>query len=180
MLARVPSLAGDGCVGSPVTVDPGSWHGTPAPRLALQWRRDGASIAGATEPSYTPVPADDRVDLTCAVTATNSAGTAEAVTTPLRVTRISPTGVGGSPDSLNSGVDTLNDFPDFIGSMLSLVITGDGVSIDPASGEIRVLSEMLQSGVTIAVTARNADGTSREILPADGGSRRHSPPCRRR
>ena len=99
VLARAPRLIGDGQVGSPVTVDPGIWRGMPAPHLTLQWRRDGASIAGATEASYAPVPTDDRIDLTCAVIATNSAGMGQAVTAPLRVTQIVPSATGGPTDS---------------------------------------------------------------------------------
>ncbi len=47
VLVAPPSLAGSGAIGSPLTVDPGRWDGRPAPELTLQWRRDGADIAGA-------------------------------------------------------------------------------------------------------------------------------------
>ena len=43
-----PELSGTGRIGEPVALDPGTWVGTPAPALALQWLRDGAPISGAT------------------------------------------------------------------------------------------------------------------------------------
>ena len=55
-----PQLTGSGTIGAAVGVDAGTWSGKPTPVTALQWRRDGADIAGATGASYTPVAADAR------------------------------------------------------------------------------------------------------------------------
>ena len=68
-----------------MSVDAGRWSGQPAPATSLQWRRDGADIAGATGASYVPVAADDRTQLTCRVTASNVAGSAGATTAALPV-----------------------------------------------------------------------------------------------
>ena len=46
-LVTAPQLSGSGKIGAAVGVDAGSWSGKPTPVTALQWRRDGADIAGA-------------------------------------------------------------------------------------------------------------------------------------
>ena len=86
-----PTLSGTGRIGSSVGVDSGTWSGKPAPTIALQWRRDGVDIAGATGASYVPVAADDKTALTCRVTATNAVGSAVATTAALTVTQVTST-----------------------------------------------------------------------------------------
>ena len=94
LLLLTPALAGTGKVGSEVVVTPGVWGGVPAPELAVQWCRDGAEIPGATGPVYVPGPADDRVRLTCRVSAASLAGTAQAETAALAITHVAPEPVG--------------------------------------------------------------------------------------
>ena len=52
-LVTAPSLAGSAgtpagtaAIGAPVTLDPGAWHGAPAPSLAVAWLLDGAGRRG--------------------------------------------------------------------------------------------------------------------------------------
>ena len=66
-------------VGEPLTCSPGTWSETPAPTFTYQWLRDGASIASATGSTYTVEPADQVHSLSCKVIATNSVGSAEAL-----------------------------------------------------------------------------------------------------
>ena len=94
VLVAPPSLAGSGAIGSPLSVDPGRWDGRPAPELTLQWRRDGADIAGAVAASYLPAAADDRAELDCLVTARNAAGELAAVAGPLRAAWPAPVVTG--------------------------------------------------------------------------------------
>ena len=61
-LVTAPALSGTGKIGTAVSVRAGSWSGNPAPTTSLQWRANGAAIAGATAASYTPVAADDGKD----------------------------------------------------------------------------------------------------------------------
>ena len=61
-LVTAPALSGTGKIGTAVSVSAGSWSGNPAPTTSLQWRANGAAIAGATAASYTPVAADDGKD----------------------------------------------------------------------------------------------------------------------
>jgi hypothetical protein len=63
VLVMVPALAGVAEIGSEVTVSTGLWTGEPGPRIAFQWRRDGADIPGAVARAYIPGPADDLCDL---------------------------------------------------------------------------------------------------------------------
>ena len=82
-VVTAPALSGTGKIGTAVTVTAGSWSGT-GTATSLQWRANGAAIAGATAASYTPVAADDGKDSTCLVSATSIAGTAQAATAALR------------------------------------------------------------------------------------------------
>ena len=69
-----PSVGGTPEVGKALTCITGSWAGSPAPTLAVEWLRDGEPIPGATEPTYTVTAADRGHSLSCRVTASNSAG----------------------------------------------------------------------------------------------------------
>lgn len=67
-------------VGAVVTCSPGTWNYHPT-SYAYQWRRNGAAISGATASTYTVVSGDLGATISCAVSATNSAGTSGAVAT---------------------------------------------------------------------------------------------------
>ena len=54
VLLTAPELKGSGLVGEALEVVPGSWGGSPAPAIALQWLRDDAEIAGETGARYVP------------------------------------------------------------------------------------------------------------------------------
>jgi hypothetical protein len=59
-------------VGDQLYCEGGGWTG--GPTLSFQWMRDGAEIPGATEQSYTLVPADLGSVIQCRVIATNAGG----------------------------------------------------------------------------------------------------------
>ena len=65
-----PTISGSGVVGQALTVNPGTWGTGDTPTYAYQWRRDNASIAGATSGTYTPTVEDVGHVLTVTVTAT--------------------------------------------------------------------------------------------------------------
>ncbi|MDT0274672.1 hypothetical protein [Blastococcus goldschmidtiae] len=65
--APIPTLTGAVRVGSTVTAQPGTW--APAATFVYQWRRDGATIAGATARTYRPVAGDRGRTLSVRVTA---------------------------------------------------------------------------------------------------------------
>ena len=66
-------------VGTTLSVTNGNWAGTPT-SYTYQWKRDGANIAAATNPTYVLVSADTGAEhqLTCVVTATNATGSTAA------------------------------------------------------------------------------------------------------
>ena len=159
----LPSLAGSGRIGDPVTLDPGAWSGMPAPALAFQWRRDGADIAGATGPVYTPVAADDLADLTCRVAASNAAGAAEAETPALAVVWPAPVATGALPDLelvQGSGPQTIPAGAAFTGASLTFAVTGGGATVAPATGVLTLPTDTLRAGETVTVTATNSGGAA--------------------
>jgi hypothetical protein len=73
-----PQIFGTPAVGQQLTCVPGRWNGAPPPQFTYQWLRDGTSIPSATASSYTVASKDRGASISCAVTARDSAGTAEA------------------------------------------------------------------------------------------------------
>lgn len=82
-----PTISGTPQEGSTLTVNPGSWSGSPAPTFSYQWERcigtgGGCSaISGATNTTYTATSADVAHTLLVQVTAKNGNGTSTANTT---------------------------------------------------------------------------------------------------
>ena len=74
----LPTISGGLVVASVLTVTTGTWTGAPVPTYSYQWQRAGVTIAGATSSSYTLVSADVGTMTSVVVTATNSAGNANA------------------------------------------------------------------------------------------------------
>ncbi len=77
-----PTISGTSLVGRRLTCSPGSWDHNPT-RLAYRWNRGGAAITGATSRTYTLTSADGARNVTCAVTASNSAGSRTATSAPV-------------------------------------------------------------------------------------------------
>jgi hypothetical protein len=73
-----PSIAGTPAVGELLSCSTGTWANGPT-GYSYQWYRGGVAIAGATGPTYTPAPADGGQTLTCAVSASDSAGASALV-----------------------------------------------------------------------------------------------------
>lgn len=74
-----PVISGTAVVGQTLSSTTGTWTGTPAPTFSYQWFR-GATPIGTNSANYTLVQADagNTSNITCRVTATNSAGSADA------------------------------------------------------------------------------------------------------
>lgn len=70
----VPLVTGTVILGSTLSVDIGTWTGTPPISYSYQWQRGTAPISGATGQTYTIVLADVGNTLRCVVTASNTAG----------------------------------------------------------------------------------------------------------
>ena len=72
-----PNVTGSPTVGSTLTSDNGTWSGAPTITYSYQWN-NGSDIPGATSSTYTVQSGDNGLNLICKVTATNTAGSAEA------------------------------------------------------------------------------------------------------
>jgi hypothetical protein len=74
-----PVISGTAVVGQVLTSTTGTWTGIPTPTYSYQWKR-GATNIGTNSSTYTLVAADagNTSIITCVVTATNSAGSANA------------------------------------------------------------------------------------------------------
>ncbi len=86
-----PSIAGTALRGQTLTAQSGSWSGTTPISFSFQWRRcstsggDCGSISGATSQTYTLGSSDVAHTLRVQVTATNSAGSAQVVSSQTSV-----------------------------------------------------------------------------------------------
>jgi hypothetical protein len=93
-----PTNSGAAQQGQTLTASPGSWSGTQPISYGYEWRRcdsaggSCAAIAGATASSYTLTSADVGSTLRVAVTGSNSAGSATAVSAPTAVVQASQSG----------------------------------------------------------------------------------------
>ena len=76
----LPSLVGNGAVGSVVTCSPGAWSGSPSPTFTFNFKLDTISVQSGSSNTYTPLIGNDTKTLTCTVTATNTEGSANADT----------------------------------------------------------------------------------------------------
>ncbi len=81
-----PVISGTAVVGQTLSSTTGTWTGTPTITYAYQWKRNGSNIVSATSSTYTLVQADATFAITCVVTATNVAGSAEATSNSLTIT----------------------------------------------------------------------------------------------
>ena len=98
-----PTVSGTPGVGQTLSCQPGTW--TQPATDAYQWSRDGVAVAGATAQSYAATTADGGHALSCAVTATDSAGSATAGSAPVTVTALTLTALSISPTPVKtSGV----------------------------------------------------------------------------
>jgi hypothetical protein len=77
-----PTISGTNAVGNMLTATNGTWTGTSI-SYTYQWKRDGVNIPSATSITYTLVQADAGYNITCQVTGTNAAGTANALSNSL-------------------------------------------------------------------------------------------------
>lgn len=95
-----PVASGTASVGATLSVTNGTWTNTPL-SYAYQWRRGGAAITGETASSYVVVSADQGLDVTCTVTATNASGSGVATSNAISI----PPAAGGLAGSMNMDDD---------------------------------------------------------------------------
>lgn len=79
-----PVISGTPHVGRELSCSQGTWSDNPT-SYSYRWRRSGSTIEGATSSTYTLVGADADNEITCRVTATNSKGSASAISIGIMV-----------------------------------------------------------------------------------------------
>ena len=77
--SAAPKLTGKSKLGSTLACGEGTWTGTPPPALTYEWLRGATPIDGETQPSYELADEDGNRKIGCRVTATNSAGSSQAL-----------------------------------------------------------------------------------------------------
>jgi hypothetical protein len=85
-----PVISGSSDIGSVLTTTDGTWTGTAPITYSYQWNQNGNPIIGETNSTYTLVVADYLKDITCEVTATNVAGSANATSNAITCTGVAP------------------------------------------------------------------------------------------
>lgn len=101
----LPTISGTPTDGQTLTASPGTWSGFPSPTLGYQWRRcdsggnNCADIAGATASTYRVTSGDVGSTFRVAVTGTNIAGSATAVS--------AATGSGSAAGPTNTALPTI-------------------------------------------------------------------------
>ena len=81
-----PTISGMTQEGNTLTVNPGSWNGTPSPKLSYQWQRcvgtggGCGDVGGATSTTFALTSSDVAHTLRVVVTASNSHGSTSATT----------------------------------------------------------------------------------------------------
>src|SRR5690606_5577872 len=75
----LPAITGTAETGQTLTASSGSWTGTPSPSYAYQWLLDGVSLPGKTASTISVIADYEGSVLSVMVTATNTAGSAVAV-----------------------------------------------------------------------------------------------------
>jgi hypothetical protein len=164
-----PVISGSASVGSTLTLDsPGSWNGVPTPTYQYQWQKNGVSILGAINTSYTIAPADLGLAMTCQVTATNSSGSSNASSnsitpTGVPVINILPVISGTLPYNVGSTLTTTNGtwYTSSLISGYAYQWLKNGASILGANSiNYIIVSGDVSQLITCRVTATNSTGSS--------------------
>ena len=137
-----PVITGTPTIGNVLNSNPGTWTNSPT-SYAYQWRRNGANIGSATNPTYLLVAADIGTAITLAVTATNPQGTsAAAVSNALTIAGNTAT-AGGTANGVGAATATGRTVAGRTGSASGIgTATAQGAAIvagEETSGPIGLL-----------------------------------------
>jgi hypothetical protein len=161
----LPVVSGTTTVGQTLSSTTGGWNGYPAPTYAYQWVRGVSNIGGATSATYSLVDADYSNTIKVIVTATNSAGSANA--TSAATATIAGTVPGaptiGTATAGNAQASVAFTAPTVTGgpSITSYTATSSpgGITGSAASSPITVSGLTNGTAYTFTVTATNSIGT---------------------
>ena len=97
----LPAITGTAQVGQTLAASSGTWTNSPT-TYAYQWKADGSNIGGATSSTYLLTGGEVGKVITCAVTATNSGGSATA--TSAGTAAVTAAGGGATRSALSLGL----------------------------------------------------------------------------
>jgi hypothetical protein len=159
-----PVISGTARVGQTLSTTNGTFTGTAPLVYTYQWKRDGVSIGGATIGTYLLVVADAGKTITCAVTATNAAGSASATSNGLAIENvpvnsilpvITGTAIVGSILTASNGTWSNNP------TSYTYQWKRNGANIGAATNSTYLLVLADQgTDITVTVTATNSAGST--------------------
>ena len=160
----LPAISGVLAEGQNLSASTGTWAGFPTPTYAYQWKRDGVAISGATSNTYAVTADDIGPDITVTVTATNTAGSAQATSTAVSASgppvNVSPPTISGTPEQFQ----TLTCSPGLWSGAPTITYAyqwkREGVAISGGAAATYV-PDYLDVGFTLTctVTATNGEGS---------------------
>ena len=172
--------------GQVLSVNPGTWSGTPTPTLTYQWQRDGANLSGQTGTTYTVVAGDVGHTLDVVETANNGVGSPVSVASSASqpvvgtgIQQLSTSPIASTPDFYSSTWVAPPDTHKNDGRVEGVGIEVNGVvyvgsdsdhTIDGSSGTDRTSTPYLMAyrkdtGATITTWAPAPDSTVYALYP---------------
>ncbi|WP_344114289.1 SdrD B-like domain-containing protein [Nocardioides humi] len=180
-----PTVSGTAAVGSTLTATQGTWFPTTSVEFRYQWRRGGAVIDGATQPTYTLRDADSGSRIAVEVIAvhqgaTESALSAETATVtggqpPVSaIGNTTPPAVSGSTTvgstlTATPGVWTPSDATVTLQWLRGATVVGSGTSYTTTAADVgatlRVQASATKTGWTAATASSAAFGPITDSTP---------------
>ena len=162
-----PAISGLTTEGATLTSATGTWSGTSI-SYGYQWYRGAMLISGATASTYVLVLADSEEDITCKVTATNTAGSNSEDSNIITAGDYAPTnsvapvvsGTTGLGDVLSCNTGT------WVGTSITYTYQWqrDGVDIVGATASTHTIVALDQGeNITCLVTATNSAGFNSQV-----------------